>query len=77
MNEANKNHNGNLKPLIKMIKCWNRNNDKYFNSFHLEVLALQILNAVTISNFSSGARYYFDKGRVYIARINLDPSGYG
>jgi hypothetical protein len=43
MSEVNKSYNDNLKPLIKMIKCWNRNNDKYFNSFHFEVLALQIL----------------------------------
>jgi hypothetical protein len=57
-----------------MIKCWNRNNDKYFNSFHIEVLVLQILNVVTISNFSPGVKYYLG---VYITLSNLDSSRYG
>lgn len=77
MTAANKTHNGDLVPLVKMIKVWNKNNNKYFGSFHLEVLALQILQGVTISDFPSGVRYYFDKGRALIAQKNLDPAGYG
>lgn len=77
MSAANKAHNGDLIPLVKMIKAWNNNNNKYFSSFHLEVLALQILQNVTISDFSSGVRFYFDKGRALIAQKNLDPAGYG
>lgn len=77
MSAANKAHNGDLVPLVKMIKGWNKANNKYFGSFHLEVLALQILNEVTISDFPSGVRYYFDKGRDLIAQKNLDPAGYG
>lgn len=74
---SNKAHNGDFVPLVKMIKAWNKNNNKYFRSFHLEVLALQILNGVTITDFSSGMRYFFDKGRVLISQKNLDPAGYG
>jgi len=77
MSAANKAHNGDLIPLVKMIKAWNKNNNKYFSSFHLEVLALQILQNVTISDFPSGVRFYFDKGRALIAQKNLDPAGYG
>jgi hypothetical protein len=77
ISEANKTHNGNLVPLIKMIKSWNRNNNKYFRSFHLEVLAFQILNNVRISDFPTGLRYFFDKGRELIGKANLDPAGYG
>lgn len=33
--EANSLHQGNLVPLIKMIKSWNRNIGHYFRSFHL------------------------------------------
>ena len=75
--DANKVHNGDLIPLIKMIKCWNRNIGKYFHSFHLEVLALRILFNVTISDFSSGARFLFDKGRELVTKQNPDPAGYG
>jgi hypothetical protein len=77
MSAANKAHNGDLIPLIKMIKAWNKNNNKYFSSFHLEVIALEALNNVTISDFSSGVRYFFDKGRTLVAQKNLDPAGYG
>jgi hypothetical protein len=74
---ANKKHNGDFIPLIKMIKGWNKNNNKYFRSFHLEVVAFEALNEVLISDFPSGIRYFFDKGRTLIARQNLDPAGYG
>jgi hypothetical protein len=77
MSAANKVHAGDLVPLIKMIKCWNRNNNNHFRSFHLEVLAVEILNNVTITDLPSGARYYFDKARAVVAHKNLDPAGYG
>lgn len=77
ISSSNKAHNGNLIPLIKMIKAWNKNNNKYFSSFHLEVLAYQILQNVTISDFPSGMRYFFGKGKELISQKNLDPAGYG
>jgi hypothetical protein len=77
MQTENAAHNGDLVPLVKMIKGWNRNMDKYFRAFHLEVLAIDILHGITISDFPSAMRYYFDKGRNLIARPNADPAGYG
>ena len=77
MSSANKSHNGDLVPLVKMIKAWNAENNRPFGSFHLEVLAMQILQGVTISDFPSGVRFYFDKGRALISQKNLDPAGYG
>jgi hypothetical protein len=74
---SNKSHNGDLVPLIKMIKAWNRGHSSFFRTFHLEVLALQIFTGVTISYFPSGARFYFDKGRALIKQLNADPAGYG
>jgi hypothetical protein len=77
MSAQNAAHNGDLVPLTKMVKGWNVSLGKYFRSFHLEVLALQILNNVTISDLPSGVRYYFDKGRTIIKEKNFDPAGYG
>jgi len=77
MSSQNDAHNGDLVPLAKMIKGWNTTIGKYFRSFHLEALAIQILKGVTISDFPSGIRYYFDKGRAVIKDKNLDPAGYG
>lgn len=77
MSAANSAHAGNLVPLVKMIKCWNRAHSKLFRSFHLEVLALEILNNVKISDFPSGARFFFDKARTVVTQQNVDPAGYG
>lgn len=77
MSAQNAAHDRDLIPLIKMVKGWNTTIDKYFHSFHLEALAIQILTGVTISDFPSGVRYYFDKGRTVIKEKNLDPAGYG
>jgi len=76
MSNANKGHNGDLVPLIKMLKGWNRTINDFFRSFHLEVMALQILDRVEISNYPSGARYFFDKARDYVTGRNPDPAGY-
>jgi len=69
-------HNSDLVPLIKMVKAWNRTINNFFQSFHIEVMALQILRSVRISNYPSGVRYFFDKGRTYVTKQNPDPAGY-
>jgi len=74
---ANQRHNGDLVPLMKMLKAWNRAASTFLRSFHLETMVLQILNNVTISDFPSGTRYFFDKGRDYVTKKNPDPAGYG
>lgn len=74
---ANSANGGNLVPLIKMVKGWNKSSGSYFRSFHLEVLAMEILKGVNISDYPSGARYVFDKARTLITNKNPDPAGYG
>ena len=74
--KANTDHNGDLIPTIKMVKCWNREISRYFHSFHLEVLAWDVFNNVPISDFSSGVHYFFDKSRALVPQKNLDPAGY-
>lgn len=73
---SNKAHQGDLVPLVKMIKCWNRTIDKHFRSFHLEALIWRILDNVKISSFSSAVRYVFDKARELIRTKLPDPAGY-
>jgi hypothetical protein len=57
--QSNKVHSGDLVPLIKMIKSWNKGNGSFFRSFHLEVLALEALRNVTITDLPSGLRFFF------------------
>jgi hypothetical protein len=72
---ANKSHNGDLAPLVKMLKGWNKSRE-LFKSFHLETIALAALNGIKIDSFPSGLRYVFDKARTMI-RVKLpDPAGY-
>src|SRR5439155_6451464 len=77
MSAANQQHNGDLVPLVKMIKAWNRTSGNFFRSFHLEVLTMQILANVRIDDYPSGVRYVFDKARTLITQQNPDPAGYG
>ena len=77
MSEANRINSGKLVPLIKMLKCWNKREDSFFRSFHLEVLSLAVFRNVRISSFSSGVRFFFDKSRPLVRLQNLDPAGYG
>jgi hypothetical protein len=74
---ANKANNGNLIPLIKMVKTWNRTHSALFRSFHLELLVLHALNGVTISDFPSGVRFVFDKARELVRYTIPDPAGFG
>ncbi len=74
---ANQAHNGDLVPLLKMLKAWNRTHSEFFRSFHLEALTLAVLNNVTISDFPSGVRYVFEHARTAFTRPVLDPAGYG
>lgn len=75
--KSNQDHNGDLVPLIKMIKGWNKQHSGLLRSFHLETLILQILNNVTISDYPSGVRYVFDKARLQVQYAVVDLAGYG
>ena len=77
MADANSSHDGDLVPLIKMLKAWNRQAGGCLRSFHLEVLALQVLTNVRITDFPSGVRFVFDKARALVPLQNPDPAGYG
>jgi hypothetical protein len=74
---ANTSHSGNLVPLIKMIKAWNKGHSTLLRSFHLEAMILDILTNVEITDFPSGARFIFDKARQAVKGGTYDPSGYG
>jgi hypothetical protein len=72
---SNKAHNGDLVPLIKMVKGWNKSGD-VFKSFHLETLVRHVLTGIRIDSYPSGLRYAFDKAREHIKAKLPDPAGY-
>lgn len=77
MINANKTHKGDLVPSVKMIKGWNRVINRAFDGFYLELMTMNILDGVKISDFSSGVRFIFDKGREKVKYTIPDPAGYG
>lgn len=77
MSTANSNHDYDLVPVAKMIKGWNKNIGNAFVSFYLELRAIEVFNNVTISDFPSGVRYFFEKGREFIKYKVNDPVEYG
>lgn len=72
---ANKAHNGDLVPLIKMMKGWNKSRN-LFKSFHLETVTLRALDNISITDFPSGMRFVFDKAITLVAQKLADPAGY-
>ena len=42
MSEQNGALGGNLKPLIRMLKRWNREHSSHLRSFHLEVMVADV-----------------------------------
>lgn len=72
---ANKRHEGALIPLLKMVKGWNKSRG-LFRSFHLETIALKLLDGVTISNYPSGLRFVLERAGKWLEAPLPDPAGY-
>lgn len=77
MSGANVSHEGDLVPIITMIKGWNKSQGSFFRSFHLEVLALSAFQNVRITDFRSGLRFFFEKAAQAVTYPAYDPAGYG
>jgi hypothetical protein len=75
--ESNRLHQGDLIPLVKMIKGWNQTISGAFVGFCLELMTTDVLSGVTISSFPSGVRFVLDKGRERIKYKMIDPAGFG
>ncbi len=73
---ANKAHNGDLVPLVKMMRGWNRVINRCFVGFYLELMTTDILNNVTISDFPSGVRYIFQHAQEKVKFKQRDPAGF-
>jgi hypothetical protein len=73
---SNKAHAGDLVPLIKMVKAWNKTHLAVIRSFHLECMVRNGLEGVTISDFPTGVRYAIAKLMGKVKYQVPDPAGY-
>jgi Second Messenger Oligonucleotide or Dinucleotide Synthetase domain len=77
MSSQNTAHRGDLVPVVKMLKRWNREISRSFRSFYLELIAIEIFNNVTMSDDPSAVRYFFDHARSRVKTKAIDPAGFG
>ena len=76
LSDANLVYREKLKPLIKMVKCWNRSHAVRLQSFHLEVLALEVLRP-PIQDYQTSASQFFSQAADRILYPSFDPVGLG
>lgn len=75
--EADRYHNGNLLPLIKIIKYWNHVVNDVFDEYYLEILVKNILTDVPITSDADAISYIFKKATLEVAFTIDDPAGFG
>lgn len=64
-----------LVPIIKLLKSWKREKCDYVKSFHLEMLAVEILKDREIKSFPEGIAKFFSKAGSYLQEASLkDPA---
>jgi len=53
-------------PLVKLLKAWKRDKCSYVKSFHLELLAIEIINNSDIESYTEGINLFFDNASNYL-----------
>ncbi len=76
VSDANLDSGGKLKPLIKMAKCWNRSHGVKLQSFHLEVLVLEV-SRPPVQDYQTAAFQFFEQAADRIKYPCFDPTGLG
>jgi hypothetical protein len=74
MTAANDLNGGKLKPLIKMVKHWSRNNYDRLCSFHVELICEEIFRVENIDSYQLGVATVLVHLPEYIGRRMLDPT---
>lgn len=73
-------HDRKLKPVIKLIKYWNKTQDSdHLRSYHIEAVAWYVFHAhpAKIIDYASGVKYFFDNAPTLLANNCKDPTGIG
>jgi Second Messenger Oligonucleotide or Dinucleotide Synthetase domain len=74
MTEANTRLQQRLKPIIKMIKHWNRNNYELLRSFHIELICKNIFSATDLPNYPVGVATVLAQVGKYVGQKLMDPA---
>ncbi len=71
LDEIHKNRKYKLKSLIKVIKYWNRENNKYIPSYHVEEIAMSIFDYSDFKNYEEGILKWFQNAALSINSSKL------
>lgn len=75
LTEANKTTGGKLVPLVRLLKSWKRNKAERMKSFHLELLATEILGKSEVESYAEGVDKFFASARERLKQPSLyDPA---
>jgi len=75
LTNVNNTVNGLLVPIVKLLKAWKRDKCSYVKSFHLELLAIEIINNSEVESYTNGIKLFFDKASNYLeSACVMDPA---
>lgn len=66
LDDTHKLRNYKLKPTIKAVKYWNRENGKIIPSYHLEEVAINIFKLNSFTNYEEAIRLWFNNAEYYL-----------
>ena len=73
MTVANESNGGKLKPVIKMVKHWSRNNYDLLRSFHIELICADIFLTENLDNYQLGVATVLVHLPKYVGQRMMDP----
>ena len=66
LNEVHRNRNYKVKPIVKAVKQWKRENNQNIPSFHIEEVAISIFNIWDFTNLEECIRLWFAHAEGYL-----------
>lgn len=66
LNQVNRDRNYKVKPVVKAVKRWKRDNCQSVPSFHIEEVAIDIFSIYSITNLEEGIRLWFEHAEMYM-----------
>lgn len=66
LDSIHKQRNYKVKPTIKAVKYWNRENNKLIPSYHIEEVAINIFQINDFKNYEESIRLWFNNAEYYL-----------
>lgn len=72
LQSVNQNRDYKVKPVIKAVKSWNRDNDKLIPSFHIEETAINLFLINDFTNLEEGIRLWFNQAEYQLQQSKFN-----